>query len=214
MDEPRGVDMKKILVPLGLILILAAACVPSGQQINEFLSAAEQTALAQITFVPVTYTPNVATIVAKTMAAMTVRPVSTPTLAAGVVTNTPPSTFTITPTLEPGSISGRLSYPSDFIPPLRVVAFEVGGYNYRFVDTTQNQNIYHINGLRPGVYHIVAYVMDGNYAGGYTHAVPCGLAVGCTDHSLIEVTVEAGKDTPDINPGDWYAPEGSFPSMP
>lgn len=206
--------MKRILIPLGMIILLVTACVPSVEQINEILSAAEQTAVAQITFVPVTHTPNVATIVAKTMAAMTIQPLSTPTPGGGGAGNTPIPTFTITPTLEPGSISGRLSYPSDFIPPQRVVAFEVGGYNYRFVDTVQNQNVYHITGLRPGVYHVVAYVMDGDLAGGYTQAVPCGLAVGCNDHSLIEVTVEAGMDTPNINPGDWYAPEEAFPPMP
>jgi hypothetical protein len=205
--------MKKILVLLGTIVLMVAACVPSEQQINEILSAAEQTALAQITFVPVTYTPNVDTIVAQTFAAMTIQALTSPP-AGGVGTSTPIPKLTITPTVEPGSISGRLSYPSEFIPPQRVVAFQVNGYNYRFVDTMQNQNIYHITGLPPGVYHVVAYVMDGSFAGGYTQAVPCGLSVGCVDHSLIDVTVEAGKDTPYINPGDWYAPEGSFPPMP
>ncbi len=206
--------MKKFLVPLGIILLLIGACMPTGQQINEILSSAEETAVGKITFVPVTHTPNVSTIVAQTLEALTLQ--STPNLppTAGGATSTPIPTFTITPTVVPGSISGRLSYPSEFIPPLRVVAFEVNGYNYRFVDTMQNQNTYHINGLRPGVYHIVAYTMDGNLAGGYSQAVPCGLSVGCNDHSLIDVTVEAGKDVPFINPGDWYAPEGSFPPMP
>jgi len=206
--------MKKILVLLGMIVLMVAACVPSKQQINEILSAAEQTAMAQITFVPVTYTPNIATIVAQTLAAMTAQPVSTLSPTAGGVTSTPIPSFTVTPTVEPGSISGRLSYPSEFIPPQRVVAFQVNGYNYRYVDTMQNQNIYHITGLAPGIYHVVAYILGGGLAGGYTQAVPCGLSVGCVDHSLIDVTVEAGKDTPYINPGDWYAPEGSFPPMP
>jgi hypothetical protein len=206
--------MKRILVPLAILLLLISACVPSRQQIDEFLSAAEQTAVAQITFVPVTFTPNVATIVAQTLAAMTVPSTTSLPSLTEAATATPIPTFTITPTVEPGSISGRLSYPSDFIPPLRVVAFEVNSYNYQFVDTMQNQNVFHILGLRPGVYHVVAYTMDGNLAGGYTQAVPCGLSVGCTDHSLMEVAVEAGKDTPYINPGDWYAPEGSFPPMP
>jgi hypothetical protein len=51
-------------------------------------------------------------------------------------------------------------------------------------------------------------------AGGYTQAVPCGLSVNCTDHSLIPVQVNNGVVTQNINPGDWYAPEGSFPSYP
>ncbi len=50
-------------------------------------------------------------------------------------------------------------------------------------------------------------------AGGYTNAVPCGLSVDCTDHSLIAITVIAGQ-TITVDPGDWYAPEGAFPPMP
>ena len=207
--------MKKILV-FGLIVLLLAACIPSEEQINEILSAAEQTALAQVTFVPVTYTPDVNAIVAQTFAALTVQAALNPPVVVDSSTPTPTSTLTITVTAtpEPGSISGTLSYPSSFIPPLRVVAFQVNGFNYRYVDTMENQSAYKITGLAPGVYHVVAYILDGSYAGGYTQMVPCGLSAGCADHSLIDVIVESGKDTPNINPGDWYAPAGSFPLMP
>jgi hypothetical protein len=207
--------MKKILV-FGLIVLLLAACIPSQEQVEEILSAAEQTALAQVTFVPVTYTPNVATIVAQTFAALTAQAALNPTVVVDASTPTPISTLTVTVTAtpEPGSISGTLSYPSSFIPPLHVVAFRVDGQYYRYVDTMQNQSTYQITGLAPGVYHVVAYIMDGSYAGGYTQVVPCGLLASCTDHSLIDVTVESGKDTPNIDPGDWYAPDGTFPPKP
>lgn len=211
--------MKKILT-LTLIVLLLAACIPSQEQVEEILSAAEQTALAQVTFVPVTYTPNVETIVAQTFAALTVQAALTQP-ANGFTqiptfTSTPegPTTATVTATPEPGSISGALSYPSSFIPPLRVVAFQVNGFNYRYVDTMQNQATYQITGLAPGLYHVVAYLMDGSYAGGYSQMVPCGLSASCTDHSLIDVEVKSGQDTPSINPGDWYAPVGAFPLMP
>ena len=211
--------MKKILF-LTLIVLLISACIPSQQQVEEILSSAEQTAMAQVTFVPVTYTPNVDTIVAQTFAALTVQaaltqpdnaPTQTPTF-----TSTPEAgiTATVTATPEPGSISGTLSYPSSFIPPLRVVAFQVNGFNYRYVDTMQNQSTYQITGLAPGLYHVVAYTMDGLFAGGYTQMVPCGLSASCTDHSLIDVEVKSGQDTPSINPGDWYAPMDAFPLMP
>ena len=181
----------------GLVVLLAAACVPSA---------------AQGTDAPVTDTPDVNVIVEQTFAAMTAQAILTPSPALDAATRTP--AITITPTSAPGSVSGALSYPSEFIPPLRVAAFSVDGYNYRYVDTMQNQATYQITGLAPGKYHVVAYVMDGSYAGGYTFAVPCGLSVDCADHSLIDVIVEAGKDTPDINPADWYAPDGTFPPMP
>lgn len=37
---------------------------------------------------------------------------------------------------------------------------------------------------------------------------------GFEDHSLITVEVGAGEVVSGIDPTDWYAPEGSFPSAP
>jgi hypothetical protein len=206
--------LQRVLIVAGVIGALLVGCSSSGQQIEDILSAAEQTAMAQVTFVPVTYTPDVNTIVSLTFAAMTGQAVvpPSPTLNAATSTSTP--TLTVTPTPMPGSISGTLSYPSEFIPELRVVAFSVGGFNYRYVETMENQGTYQITGLPPGKYHVVAYVVDGSLAGGYTLAVSCGLSIECADHSLIDVTVTSAQDTPDINPVDWYAPEGFFPPMP
>lgn len=129
----------------------------------------------------------------------------------------PPGSFPADP-LAPapvfGSISGSLSFPSEGIPPLRVVAFNLTSGEYYYVKTVQNQGSYRIENLPAGSYHVVAYVLDGTYAGGYSQAVPCGLSVNCTDHSLVNVTVNPGQETADINPADWYAPPGSFPPAP
>jgi hypothetical protein len=128
------------------------------------------------------------------------------------------------PAALPGGINGSLSYPSEFIPPLRVVAFRLengqpsGEFN--FILTSENQSSYQINGLEQGQYWVVAYTIpaDGGIpqglAGGYSLAVPCGLSVECTDHSLIAVEVLAGQLTGGIDPADWYAPEGTFPVDP
>jgi len=181
----------------GLVVLLAAACVPSA---------------AQGTDAPVTDTPDVNVIVEQTFAAMTAQAILTPSPAQDAATRTP--AITITPTSAPGSVSGALSYPSEFIPPLRVAAFSVDGYNYRYVDTMQNQATYQITGLAPGKYHVVAYVMGGERAGGYTQMVPCGLSIDCTDHTLLDVTVQPGQDTPNIDPGDWYGDISNFPPYP
>jgi hypothetical protein len=126
-----------------------------------------------------------------------------------------PATSTpLPPSNEAGSISGKLSYPSSAIPPLRVVAFNLFDHSYRYVDTQFGQGTYQISGLTPGKYHVVSYVQGGGLAGGYTKMVPCGLSAECTDHSLIDVIVLANSDTPNIDPGDWYAPADAFPPMP
>jgi hypothetical protein len=130
----------------------------------------------------------------------------------------------VPPPALPGGISGSLSYPSEFIPPLRVVAFrlENGQPNgeFIFVLTNENQSTYQIDGLESGQYWIVAYTIPAGegvpqgLAGGYSQAVPCGLSVDCNDHSLIAVDVLAGQLTGSIDPTDWYAPEDAFPPDP
>ena len=113
-----------------------------------------------------------------------------------------------------GTITGKLSYPSEGVPAMRVVAFDVSSGKTLHLDTAGNQSTYTFD-LPVGVYHIVAYpISSGTFGGGYTKAVPCGLTVECSDHTLVEVTVTAGTTTPNIDPGDFYAPEGSFPPMP
>lgn len=121
---------------------------------------------------------------------------------------------TVAPAASTGSIAGTLSYPSEFIPPLRVAAFQVGSSQYYYVDTLENQGTYQIDNLPAATYHVVAYTMGGELAGGYTQAVPCGLSVDCNDHSLIDVNVTGGQVSAGVNPADWYAPEGTFPPKP
>jgi len=113
-----------------------------------------------------------------------------------------------------GGITGSLSYPSEFIPPLRIFAFQVDSENYFYVDTAENQNTYQFENLPAGYYQVVAYTQNGKLAGGYTQAVPCGLSVNCNNHDLIEVPVNIGQVVTDIDPTDWYAPDGAFPPAP
>jgi hypothetical protein len=130
---------------------------------------------------------------------------------------------TITPTLPPaiadGSISGNLMYPASGIPALRIVATEVGTSNYYHVDTVLGQSSYQIDHLPPGTYHVVAYVIPGGgfaggLSGGYSKMVPCGLAYGCNDHTLIDVVVTPGMVTTGVGPNDYYADAGTFPPNP
>jgi hypothetical protein len=132
----------------------------------------------------------------------------------------PPPTSTPEPVAEEppvqlGGIAGQLGYPSSFIPSMYVVVFEVGGQNYYHIITNLNDTTYLIGNLPPGDYYVVAYPADNtSYPGGYSQAVPCGLAANCTDHSLIPVTVIGGQVTQGANPTDFYAPEGTFPLFP
>ena len=160
---------------------------------------------------------------------------ATPTLYPQIdPTNVPPhATFTITAELSSNTrlnatITGKLSYPSEFLPSMRVVLFSLTDGKAYFVDTAKGQGEFSID-VPAGTYYVVSYLYEGiagntgqvdtytlsggPFAGGYTQMVPCGLAYGCDDHTLLPVTVTEGQ-TVTVDPGDWYAPEGTFPPMP
>lgn len=155
---------------------------------------------------------------------------SAPTAISTIdLTHIPPqATFTFTPAPEFGIVTGKLSYPSEFIPPMRVAFFNLIDGSAYYIDTAKDQATFFIY-VPVGTYYVVSYPYEGvpgtvgwvdsftpnagAFAGGYTQMVPCGLSVNCTDHSLIPVVVEADQ-TASADPGDWYAPEGTFPLMP
>ncbi len=192
----------KIVVMLSLIVAFIAACglLPNGFTV---------TATAPANFA---LTQDVNQIVQATFQAMTAQ--ATPQMP--VATSTAPLVTQSAPTAAPatGSISGNLMYPSSFIPALRIVAFRVGSSDYYFVDTASGQSTYQLDNLPPGTYHVVAYVYPGGTAGGYSQMVLCGLQYGCNDHTLVDVQVTAGNVTTGVNPNDYYADPGAFPSNP
>ncbi len=115
---------------------------------------------------------------------------------------------------SPGAISGSLMYPSEWIPAMRIVAFEKDGDNWYSTTTQTNASSYTITDVPPGIYHVVAYNLEFDISGGFTMAVTCGLTDGCNDHALVDIVVVAGQTTRGIDPWDWYAPDGAYPENP
>jgi hypothetical protein len=100
---------------------------------------------------------------------------------------------------------------------MTVYALRVDGTGLPFytVQTVKNQGSYIILGVAPGTYYLLDGGMpDGHFGGAYTKDVPCGLAYGCNDHSLIPVIVAPGQNVIGISVTDWYAPPDSFPLVP
>jgi hypothetical protein len=129
----------------------------------------------------------------------------------------------------PGAISGKLGYPSEFIPPLTIYAIDAAApTRYRVVHTPACPNPcaqprYTLAGVVSGVYVVVAFLTENprsDLSGAYTRYVTCGvledpsLASRCTDHTPIPIAVRAGATTGDVDLRDWYAPPGTFPARP
>src|SRR5262245_47588807 len=149
--------------------------------------------------------------------------ISVPDATPSTPAETPAPTITATTIAQGGSISGKLSYPSEFIPPLAIYAISVADASVNFhVETARDQQNYTITGLAPGTYHVVAYPLettDPNVAAGYTqHAItqdsPNATCLDPEVHRLLPVTLGPGASVDGIGPNDWCAPAGTFPPRP
>jgi len=109
-----------------------------------------------------------------------------------------------------GVIEGELDYPASGMPALTIYFLSTDG-SQRFALETEEGWTHYANELPAGDYYVFARVSGdrSDSGGGYTAAAICGLT--CEDHTLIEVVIEEGKSTRDINILDWYAPAGTFP---
>jgi hypothetical protein len=110
-----------------------------------------------------------------------------------------------------GSISGKICYPSEFIPEMTLFVQETSNQEISEEYISENQNRYNMN-LIPGRYIAFAYLNSGaTLMGSYSNAVLCGLNAGCADHSLVEFEVKAGQTLEDIDICDWYSTEAVPP---
>jgi hypothetical protein len=125
-----------------------------------------------------------------------------------------------------GSISGKLIYPSDFLPPQAVYAITTDGGTYYRVDTVSGQQTYTMVGVATGDYFVFSTTRRAVYAGAdpgtsntrfgaaYTKSVLCGLDASCTDHSVLTVHVSVGTTVSNVDATDWYAGPDVYPVIP
>jgi hypothetical protein len=132
------------------------------------------------------------------------------------------------PGSQNGTITGPLQFPSEGIPPLAVYAISTDDKTFYVVETVQNQQHYTMLGVPPGDYYVYATTRPVQsteasaprvqsplrFGGGYTKAVPCGLSITCTDHSMIDVHVSAGSTVVNVGPVDWYVGPDFYPAIP
>jgi hypothetical protein len=110
-----------------------------------------------------------------------------------------------------GGISGKICYPSEFIPEMTAFFQEISTQQITELPIAENQASYTFL-LPPGKYVAYTYLNSGAALGGsYSNAVLCGLSTGCSDHSLVQFDVNPGDTLSAIDICDWYAPEAIPP---
>jgi hypothetical protein len=112
-----------------------------------------------------------------------------------------------------GKITGKLTYPSEFIPSDMAVCVESpertvcsnsrnkAGYVFKVNRASARYEV----SLPPGKYYIYAKTreMPGEKAY-YNEFVRCGMNVRCKSKRLIRITVRSGRTVSGITLGDWY----------
>lgn len=125
------------------------------------------------------------------------------------IAHSPPATATATPEPEPATISGRICFPSESIPPMDLYIEDLDHATAVEMRIARDQSSYSVD-VPAGHYLAYAWLPDFSLYGGYTHAVPCGLSVECTDHRLVELSLDAGEKRADVDICDWYAPQSDW----
>ena len=137
------------------------------------------------------------------------------------------SVLTIPALSQTGKITGKLTYPSDYIPPKMILCVEksIGSMNVFCSNDTasrlrrakikfylnHNAASYQIR-LPAGKYFIFATFPDGKAPTGdmegvkayYNEFVKCGMSVECKSKKPIALVVRSGRSVRGITVGDWY----------
>jgi hypothetical protein len=112
-----------------------------------------------------------------------------------------------------GSISGKIAYPSETTPDMRICAVQVGGSLHACIQAKAGDTDYRIEHLAPADYLVVAQMHEGDMrVGGHMYQVQC-IRAPCPTH-LQTVTVAAGAHVAGIDINDFYAAMNDFPALP
>lgn len=196
--------MKRILFPLIILLLTLSACVTTPNTTVEAELRATLVAVNVQSTIQAEQITSLQTQVMQPTATCPACPTSEPTSTPLPPTDTPVPTATVQAT---GGVSGRLGYPSEMIPPLRVVAFNTLTGECYWQNTVLNQMNYRFEALPVGTYHVLAYLIENptrTFYAAYSNFVTCGYLESCTDHTLVTVEVKAGMETTNVDPNDWY----------
>lgn len=115
---------------------------------------------------------------------------------------------------QTATISGSVSYPSEYIPDTMTVCAENAFTYEEYCSESLIEDDSYVYGygyaltVPAGSYYVYAVVpdLDPEYKAYYDEYVTCGMSIECDSHLPIMVTVLAGQEATEVDPMDWYAP--------
>lgn len=109
----------------------------------------------------------------------------------------------------PARLRGRVAYPSEYFPPMRVCALAAADPGLGFCTHTVENAPHYDLALPAGTWWLLAWPQDAGTAGDpglLSRASEClgSAGIGCDDHELLEVTVAPGEVREGLDINDWY----------
>jgi hypothetical protein len=118
-----------------------------------------------------------------------------------------------TSSAQSGSISGKIAYPSETTPDMRICAIQAGGPLHACIRSKAGDTDYRIEHLPPADYLVVAQMHEGDMrVGGHMYQVQC-IRAPCPPR-LQAVAVARATALTGIDINDFYAAMNDFPAMP
>jgi hypothetical protein len=112
-----------------------------------------------------------------------------------------------------GSISGKIAYPSESTPDMRICAIQDNGPLHACTRTRAGDSEYRIAPLPAADYVIVAQMNEGDMrVGGHVYQVQC-IRAPCPAQ-LQAVTVAPGAAVAGIDVNEFYSARSDFPALP
>lgn len=116
----------------------------------------------------------------------------------------------------PARLAGRVTYPSEELPVMRVCALDSSDPGRAVCTVTASGQADFSLALPPGDWWLLAWPRDTGTAGdpGRVSAASACLArleAGCDDHALLAITLAPGESRDGVEINDWYYDPATFP---
>lgn len=150
-------------------------------------------------------------------------PIRTTSLLVGVARALAGAVTLAASASQAATIEGRLAYPSEEVPPLVIVAYNLETQTRHTFATPAKARRYRVE-VPAGRYYVYALPAEPGgtpLRGAYSAYTVCGqrspkqMQDGkCTEHRVLEIALGANDRRADVDLDDWYLPDAEMSKLP